>query len=465
MKKNILRFVSFFLVGLLIIQVCFSQPGDKSKADHSSSSTLYISQKMEIVRSGNKDTSCQSLLGSSIAKYHHAMFIKEAGKSNYTTAYCIDMAALAKHNGTLKADMKIDTTQARLINYAMIYGFNKQSYSPANGTTADTNHFFATQALIWIIRSGNFYNDANRAKLENYFFKSWPAIKGQYQTIYQKVKYQDMLPSYAESKNTLKFNAASNKYEATLTNTNTSGSYSANSTVKVNTSSLPSGVSVTVSGETVKISSTAEFASAYKTIQFTKAPATKGGLVCWNVTVAGQQAQATLDYGYNPTSRAFNVYVITDKKPVVATPAPTPTPTPTPAPTPTPTPAPTPAPSKGPVPTVTPTPTPAPTPTPTPVVTPTPAPVVTPTPTPVPTEEPTVEPTVQPTDPVEEEPVIIEKELDKVEDKLPTADYDTSPKTADESPLSTALKLLGAAAFAMALSALTYAIQKKRERI
>jgi hypothetical protein len=62
-------------------------------------------------------------------------------------------------------------------------------------------------------------------------------------------------------------------------------------------------------------------------------------------------------------------------------------------------------------------------------------------------------------------PPSIEKELDKVEDKLPTADYDTSPKTADESPLSTALKLLGAAAFAMALSALTYAIQKKRERI
>jgi hypothetical protein len=266
---------------------------------------------MELVRSGSADKSMVSILNDYVRAKHHAMFIKESGKSNYTTSYCIDFSKTAKSGGTLNADMQIDATQARLINYAMLYGFNSKTYNVTCGTKADTEHFFATQSLIWIIKTGNFYNDANRIKLENYFFKAWPGIKSKYQTIYQKVKYQDMLPSYANSSNTLKWNACSKKFEGTLTNTFTSGANSANATVKVNTSSLPSGVQVTVSGEQVKITSTTEFTSN-KVIKFTKAPNMKGKVVCWNVAVAGQQPQATLDYDMDPIAREFVINVKTE---------------------------------------------------------------------------------------------------------------------------------------------------------
>ncbi|OMD29670.1 S-layer homology domain-containing protein [Paenibacillus odorifer] len=86
----------------------------------------------------------------------------------------------------------------------------------------------------------------------------------------------------------------------------------------------------------------------------------------------------------------------------IATPSPTPvaTPEPTPAPTPSPTPVLTPSPT----PVATPEPTPVATPSPTPVVTPSPTPVTTPSPTPVATPSPTPAPTPSPTPAVTPEP-------------------------------------------------------------
>jgi len=499
------------------MQAVFTAGGNKASAAHSSSSTLKIAQNMEIVRTGNKDTSVQSLLGSAIAKYHHAMFIKEAGKSNYTTSYCIDMAKLAQNSDTLSADMQIDATQARLINYAMLYGFNSKSYNVSSGTQADTNHFFSTQALIWIIRSGNFSNDTNRTKLENYFFKSWPAIKTKYQDIYQKVKFQDLAPSYVhETNNVMKWNACTKKFELTLTNQYKSGSYSANNTVKVDTSSLPCGVTAKVEGEKIILTSTSEFTSE-KTFKITKAPTSKGKIVCWNVSVSSRQPQATLDYDENAISREFTIKIKTEKKPVEPTPAPTqkPTPAPTPVPTPVPTTQPT-------CPVVTPEPTcPVVTVEPTcPVVKPT-CPVVTVEPTcpvvkptcpgitveptcpvvkptcPGVTVEPTcpvvkptcpgvtVEPTcpvvtVEPTCPVvteeptcppveeipqeeekQEAPEIEEKVVDQVEED--SADkLDEVPATADNTNLNLIYTLLGASVFAMLLSVAPTLIRRFR---
>ncbi|MEK5282737.1 MULTISPECIES: S-layer homology domain-containing protein [unclassified Paenibacillus] len=81
------------------------------------------------------------------------------------------------------------------------------------------------------------------------------------------------------------------------------------------------------------------------------------------------------------------------------TPAPTPSPTPvlTPSPTPVATPSPTPAPTPSPTPVATPSPTPVATPSPTPVATPEPTPIATPSPTPVATPEPTPVATPSPT--------------------------------------------------------------------
>ncbi|MEK5584698.1 S-layer homology domain-containing protein [Paenibacillus sp. FSL P2-0536] len=81
------------------------------------------------------------------------------------------------------------------------------------------------------------------------------------------------------------------------------------------------------------------------------------------------------------------------------TPEPTPSPTPvaTPSPTPVATPSPTPVATPEPTPIATPSPTPVATPEPTPVATPSPTPVVTPSPTPVLTPEPTPVPTPEPT--------------------------------------------------------------------
>jgi hypothetical protein len=453
MKKPVIRFVSSFLVAMVAMQAVFTGGSNSAKAAHSSSSTLTIASNMEIVRTGAQDTSVKSLLGDSIAKYHHAMFIKEAGKSNYTTYYCIDMAKLAKKGDTLSADMQIDATQARLINYAMIYGFNSKSYNYASGTQADTNHFFSTQSLIWIIRAGQFYNDANRTTLENYFFKSWPAVKDKYQDIYKKVKFQDLAPSYVNNNvNVMKWNSCSNKFELTLTNTYKDGSYSANNTVKVDTSTLPSGVSARVEGEKLILTSTTEFTSE-KTIKITKVPTNKGKIVCWNVSVSSRQPQATLDYDEYAISREFNIKIKTEKKPVVATPAPTvnPTVTPTTVPTTPPTVAPT-APVVTCPPTVAPT---APVVTCPPTVVPT-APVVTCPPTVAPTPEATCPETAAPTDTpvcepeIEKEPVIEEKVVDVVEDT--DEKLDEVPATADNTNLSLVYSLLIASLFAMVVT-------------
>ena len=466
MKKNVVRFVSSFLVGLVAMQAVFAAGSNSAKAAHSSSSTLTIASNMEIVRTGASDTSVKSLLGSSIAKYHHAMFIKEAGKSNYTTSYCIDMAKLAGKGDVLSADMQIDATQARLINYAMIYGFNQKSYNYSSGSQTDTNHFFSTQSLIWIIRAGQFYNDSNRTTLENYFFKSWPAIKTKYQDIYKKVKFQDLAPSYVNNTtNVMKWNASTKKFELTLTNTYIDGSYSANNTVKVDTASLPSGVSAKVEGEKLIITSTEEFTSE-KTIKITKAPTGKGKIVCWNVSVASKQPQATLDYDEDAIGREFSIKIKTDKKPVDPTPTPAPTPTPTPAPTPVPTPEVTVPPTQAP------TATPVVTCPPTQEVTVPPTmevtcpPTVEPTPevtypplekaTCPPTEEVTVPPTEAPTEnpvcepEIEKEPVIEEKVVDVVEET--DEKLDEVPSTADNSNLQLVYSLLIASLFAMAVT-------------
>ncbi|MEK5181998.1 S-layer homology domain-containing protein [Paenibacillus odorifer] len=99
----------------------------------------------------------------------------------------------------------------------------------------------------------------------------------------------------------------------------------------------------------------------------------------------------------NTSGAVAPVYTSSTSANAVSDPTPEPTPAPTPEPTPAPTPSPTPVATPEPTPAPTPSPTPAVTPSPTPVATPSPTPAVTPEPTPVPTPEPTPVATPSPT--------------------------------------------------------------------
>ncbi|WP_339203941.1 S-layer homology domain-containing protein [Paenibacillus sp. FSL R5-0636] len=99
----------------------------------------------------------------------------------------------------------------------------------------------------------------------------------------------------------------------------------------------------------------------------------------------------------NTSGAVAPVYTSSTSANAVSDPTPEPTPAPTPEPTPAPTPSPTPVATPEPTPAPTPSPTPAVTPSPTPVAPPSPTPAVTPEPTPVPTPEPTPVATPSPT--------------------------------------------------------------------
>ncbi|MEC0132337.1 S-layer homology domain-containing protein [Paenibacillus odorifer] len=99
----------------------------------------------------------------------------------------------------------------------------------------------------------------------------------------------------------------------------------------------------------------------------------------------------------NTSGAVAPAYTSSTSANAVSDPTPEPTPAPTPSPTPVLTPSPTPVPTPSPTPVATPSPTPVATPSPTPVATPEPTPIATPSPTPVATPEPTPVATPSPT--------------------------------------------------------------------
>ena len=374
----------------------------------------------------------------------HAIAIKDSSKGYYEPSYCIGYDKVASSNDGLSSKTEaagslMTNEQAMLINYAIMFGFNKEQIDVSSTNQTDANNYFATQSLVWIIKEGLFYKDAERTAVANNFIKKWPAIKDTYNAVYNSVATQVQVPSFVNgTENVMKWNACTQKFELTLTNTKSLSNVSAMKTAKVDTSTLPQGVEAKIEGEKLILTSSNEITTPFK-VKLVKNIEKKGRVVAWKNTAGDKQPQVTIDYDQEAIPQEFEVTFKTETKPVV-TPAPT-----EPAPT-------TPV-TESPV-------TQAP-------VTETPVTEAPATETPV-TEAPATEPAVTPEcqKPAEEE-VFEVKEVTQEETTAEaevTEKIDESPKTGDESNLAIAYKLIGASIFTMVALYIVSLVNKRKQR-
>ncbi len=472
MKSNLKKGVVFFLVGLMIMQVFFTGGSRKAAADHSEKATLAFLPVYLYATHNNVDKTLPRPFNGRGNDRIYTLTIKDSKKNYNEPSYCIGYTLPANSNDSLSS--KTEATgnlmtgeQALIINYILMYGYNTKQTNTAQ-MKANLNDYAATQVLVWITKEGYFFKNTERAKIENYFFSRYPSIKTKYQEIFNKVSKQLTLPSFSTKQDSeLKWNESTKKYEFTLTNTYAE----AMKNVKIDTKSLPAGVTATISGDKVVVTATEAVTSSFK-IKFSKNLPMKGRVIAWKNSTGSKQPQVTVDYDLDAIPQEFIIPFKLGKKPVKPTPTPTPAPTPAPSkgPVATPTPAPTVAPT--PAPTVAPTPAPTVAPTPAPTVAPTPAPTPAPTvaPTEAPTPEPTPEVTVEPTDPpIYEDPGKPPYEEKEVEVEVPAEEQektlDASPKTADNTPLTIAIRLMGASMFTVLGFAVVTIINKRKERI
>lgn len=438
MKSMITKGIAFFLVGLMVMQVAFTGASKKANASHSESATIRFTNMA--IRSSFTSTnmSLPAPYNTTPSTVLHAIAIKDSSKGYYEPSYCIGYEKYANTNDGLSskqtdAGSLMTNEQAMLINYAIMLGFNRQQIDVNSTNVDETNDYFATQALVWIIKDGFFYKDAERKAIAEDFAMRWPATKDKYNALYTAVSAQVQVPSFVNgTENVMKWNAATNKFEITLTNTKYESNVSAMKTAKVDTSSLPQGVEAKIEGDKLIITSTNEITTAFN-VKLVKNIEKKGRVVAWKNTAGDKQPQATIDYDQEAIPQEFLVPVKTDNKPVVVTPAPTVTPTQTP------------------------------------VVTPTVAPTVTPTETPIvaPTDTPVVatpEATAEVQQPTEEVFEVKEVTGEEKGDAQVTETLDESPKTADESNIVLAYKLIGASLFTMVALYLVSLINKRKQR-
>ena len=301
MKSNIKKGIVFFLVGLMIMQVIFSVTKKDALAYHTENAKL-VFLPMELYATNTRaDSSLPAPFKNRVYRKQLAIGIQDAGKNHYEPSYCIGYEKLANTNDKLYSKESATTglmtnENARLVNYAIMLGFNRKSISTVGLTREDRDSYFATQLAVWIAKEGFFYKDAERTKIENFMIEKFPTIKNDYYAIYTKVKQQDSTPSiFNGAVNELKWNEKTGLYEVTLTNTVAS----AMNNVKVVESSLPQGVKVTISGDKLTITSTTEFTSV-KAIKFTKNLGVKGRVVAWKNTTGDKQNQVTIDFDQDP---------------------------------------------------------------------------------------------------------------------------------------------------------------------
>ena len=461
MKKNFKRGIAFFLVGLLVMQVFFTGGSKKASAAHSDKASILFLGGMKLTAATTAaDTSLPAPYNTKFITNYMVKTIKDSSKSTYDLSYCIDYDKLVSTGQSLSsteqdAGSLLTTDQARLINYAIMLGYNRQTMDINNKSQDETLQYFATQALIWIIQDNFYYDTTNRPKLEQMFFTRWPGIKTYYQNLSAAVEEQMRKPSFVDGQTyTMCWNEAKNIFGITFTNTTAN----AMKNVYVDTSSLPAGVTTSIEGEQLIIHSQNEITTPFK-VKLVKNLGKKGRVVAWKTTGADKQPQATIDYDLDPIAQEFEVIVKTPTKPVPTVP---PTQTPTCPPTETPTVPPTEVPTCPPTQEVTVPPTEVPTCPPTEVPT---CPPTAEVPTCPPTEEPTCPPVVTPEEPpVKEEPKdefeTIEKEV-VIDDGLTN---DDSPKTADESNITLVYIMLGASLITMVGLISMNAIDKKRYR-
>lgn len=318
MVMKLKKVMIYLLCCALVVQLFFIGTSDKSKASHAWDARLGLRIVTKPIM--ERDDSRPYPFNARTGTNHAVLGMKQTGKTNYEISYCMDYGLgawtndyLTSNYSSLSADDKV------LLNYTMLYGYNAQSIVLKNVTTDQINRFFATQSLVWIIREGYFYKDTERAKIEAFFKRLYPDSADYYKTLYKTVKYMASAPSYATSSktatnvNTMKWNSSNKCYELTLTNTFKDGSYSANNTVTVDKSTLPSGVTVSVSGEKIVIKSTKNIDKT-ATIRLVKNTNKKGQLVAWTNSVSTRQSQITLDYDEKPYEKEAFINIVTEKK-------------------------------------------------------------------------------------------------------------------------------------------------------
>ena len=436
MKSMITKGVAFFLVGLLVMQVVFTGASKKANASHSESATIRFTNMAIRTSYTSANKSLPAPYNTKTYSLLHAIAIKDSSKGYYEPSYCIGYDKHANTNDGLSskqtdAGALMTNEQAMLINYAIMLGFNREKIDVNSSNVNDTNDYFATQTLVWIIKDGYYYKDAERKAIADNFAKRWPATKDKYNTLYNAVSAQVQVPSFVNGQeNVMKWNESTQRFEITLTNTKSQSNVSAMKTAKVVTGSLPQGVEAKIEGEKLIITSKNEITTAFK-VKLVKNIEKKGRVVAWKNTAGDKQPQVTIDYDQEAIPQEFEVPVKTDKKPVVATPAPTVTPTITP--------------TQAPV-TVAPTETPV---------------TVAPTETPVATPEATAQVQQPENKEVFETKEVTGEETGKAE---VTEKLDESPKTADESNLVLAYKLIGASLFTMVALYVVSLINKRKQR-
>lgn len=318
MVNNFKKAIIYFLCSILVVQLLFTGGSEKSSASHSWDARLGL--KIVTKPIYQRDDSRPSPFNAKTGRNHAVLGMRQSNRNSYEICYCVDYGLGAWTNDYLTSNYTNMTSEQRiLLNYAMLYGFNSGSINLKTITNDQVNRYFATQSLVWIIKEGYFYKDSERAKIEDFFAKLYPDSKSYYSSLYNNVKYMAAAPSFATSSrttsniNTMKWNSSSKRYELVLNNTIKDSAHSALSSFTVDKSTLPSGVSVSISGENLYIYSTKDI-SNYATIRFTKNMNRKGRLVAWTNSASTRQSQITLDYDENPYEKEAFINIATEKK-------------------------------------------------------------------------------------------------------------------------------------------------------
>lgn len=430
MKSMFKKGIAFFLVGLVATQVAFTGASKKASASHSETASIrYTSMRIKSTTTA-ANTSLPAPFNTSTYSSMPALSIKDASKGYYEPSYCIDYSKVASTNDGLSSKTEVASSlmtneQAMLINYAIMFGYNKQQIDVSSTNQTETNDYFATQSLIWIIKEGFFYKDAERTAIANNFIKRWPGIQNTYNKVYSAVSTQVQVPSFVNAtENVMKWNACTQKFELTLTNTKYLSNVSAMNTIKVDTSTLPQGVEAKIEGDKLILTSSNEITTEFK-VKLVKNTDKKGRVVAWKNTAGDKQAQVTIDYDQEAIPQVFEMSYKTETKPAAVQKPDTTV-------------------------TITPQPTPEATPQPTPEVTPQPTPEVNNT-------------VVDTKEEVFEIKEVVTQEDTKQEPVI-TTQLDDSPKTGDESNITIAYSLIGAAFFSMVALYLVSLINKRKQR-
>ena len=219
MKNSKKRFMAGLLAVLTVLSTVFT--GITSTMAASSSDNLKLwyasSQEHGVVTEFNSHTYTGNVM---------------YGMIDGSTAYCMNYAKSAdggqKMQSSSNPQTALSEAQEKQLGYCMHYGHGRSNETAP--TTTERNEFVATQAMVWIIEKGLFGTDKADSAAEK-ICACAPNSSDAYD-FYVSLRdditdaMNRTLPSFASSSESgaptyeLKWNAASNRFETTLSDTN-----------------------------------------------------------------------------------------------------------------------------------------------------------------------------------------------------------------------------------------------------